>query len=663
MQPYCKWKEYFANCPRLRGKGNSSKDPLFRLIKHVLMILKLGCGIAIAQLFFYNKKIIIMSKIKTIVFISFILTAFLQIQNIALWDNDFWWHIATGKYMVTEKSLMEKDVFSYTSSMKENDNLFPERENFILKQYWLGQIIFYLIYEYTGPRGIIIFRTLLYIGTMLFVFWRLKRWSVSAPVAYIATFVVFMAMMSKITGERPVLFTILFTAVTFFLLEDFKDKKDKRIFLLLPLMLLWANLHGGFILGVVMVMVYMISEGINIRFKKNYYTRQQMILFYAAAIAAIALSAVNPTGWDAFSIAFSSQYKPFIDGIQEYQSPLISYREKFTEVNYWYMTLAALFPIILAVRNKKMDLAQVILLSGFLIMGIIAARFGVYYVIIATIVIGREFDAWLKELFHSRFSEQAYIKFTNLLTIITLCSLLVYIGSFFQFNRNTAIVARGFSVPVNAVDFIEKNNLEGNMLNDFGYGGYITWRLYPSRKTFIDTRALNLTVMTEFHWMVATVNSIYGNEPSQSKGPLWERLLDHYDINFIFLALHDVFGSPLQLNLKLAESDKWVPVYCDPISIIFVRNIEKNRKIINEFKLTKDEIYNVMIFSSTKYALSNSVNPRSLIALGQIFYQMGRLNEALTAYEYAMKRLPRQDIEDKINEIKSEIEAKKGSVK
>jgi hypothetical protein len=599
-----------------------------------------------------------MSRLKPIIFLPLILIFFLHFLRINLWDHDLWWHIATGRYIVTERHLPEKDPFSFTSEMEENNNLFPERENFILKQYWLGQVIFYLLYDYAGPKGIILLRSSLYIMTILFVLWRLQRWSVSLPVSFISVFSLFMLMTARLTGERPVLFTILFTAVLFFILEDFKDKKDKRIFLLLPLMLLWSNLHGGFILGVVIIMIFMLGEGLKIILRRSIYTRREIILFYAATIAALVFSFINPTGWDAFVIALSSKYKPFIEGIQEYDSPFVVYRERLSVINYWYVALAVLFPIVLIIRNRKLDFTHIILLSVLLIMSVSAVRFVDYYGIIAVMVMGKEIDVWIKNLFKIRFSEQKHVKLMRWLTVASLFSLIFFIAGS-TFKSPGFALARNYSVPEKAVDFIEKNRLKGNMFNDFAYGGYLTWRLYPKEKTFIDTRALNFTVMTEFGWIVRTVDSIYRTEPSPTKGPLWERLLNHYNINFVFLNPHDVHGTVLRIIFKLTESDKWAPVYCDPISIIFVRNTEQNRHVIEKSRLSKEVIYNTLIYQSAKLALLKTVNPRPLMSLGETFYQMGRLDDAIKAYQYALKRMPESPvIKARLAQIKSEMKMK-----
>jgi len=110
------------------------------------------------------------------------------------------------------------------------------------------------------------------------------------------------------------------------------------------------------------------------------------------------------------------------------------------------------------------------------------------------------------------------------------------------------------------------------------------------------------------------------------------------------------------LIFRLSESDKWIPVYCDSISIIFVRNTEQNTKVIEAFKLKKEDVYNTLITSSVRFALSNKANPRPFISLGDVFYKMGRLNDSLTAYQYALKRMPENTaILEKINKVESEM--------
>lgn len=599
----------------------------------------------------------LMKKFKLIFLCSLVAVVFLYFLKIEIWDADFWWHIATGRQIVTAGTLPDKDSLTFTSGMPENKNLYPVREKFILQQYWLAQVFFYLLFRQFGPAGIIVMRAFLFSLIILFVVLRLHRWSVSTTVAFLSGFSLFMMLLGRLTGDRPVLFTYLFTAIAFFILEEFRDKRDRRIFLLFPLMLLWANLHGGFIIGVLVIAVYMVCEGIMIAVKKAEYSRREVVLFYATAALAIGISFLNPCGWNAFAIAASGKYKAFVNGVQEYDSPYLAFfKERLSPVDYWYVVAAALFPVILFLRKKKFEMTHVILLSGFFIISLTALRFIFYYEVIAVMILGREIDAWLKDAFSARFSAGNYSKVMNWLAIAACISLLIFVSG--SYGKNKPFKSFGIIAPEAGVNFVQENGLKGNILNDYSYGGYLAWKLYPREKPFIDTRGLNLGVMTEYSALVMTYNSFFGPEPSKTKGPLWERLLDHYNINTVFLGYGDIHGTVFPLIFRLTENEKWVPVYCDQMSVIFVRNSDQNDDIIEKFRVSPDYIYDAIIYKSAVLAMANKGNPRSLISLGETFYKMGRLKDSLTAYKYAMKRLPSPQVQDEIKKIETQLKVK-----
>lgn len=606
---------------------------------------------------------LVFNVLKAVAIIILIATFVLNYLSISLWDGDFWWHIATGRHIVETGSIPEKDPFSYTTAMEENKNPFPEWENFVLKQYWLSQIILYHIYDYAGPAGIIIFRTLLLGLTIIIVFWRLHKWRVSFPVSFFFVFLLYVATV-RTTGERPVLFTIFFTAVVFFILEDFRENKNRRIFLLVPLMLVWANMHGGFIIGIFIVIAFLLGEGINIFRRKSVFTRNEVFLFYAASLLAIGITSINPTRWDAISIAINIpfKYKTIHQNIQEYYSIYYLYKYNISSLPYEYILLAALYPIIFFARNKSIQLTHIILLSFFLVPSISARRFMIYYMVIGAMILGKAADTMMTDLLKKKLSASGYKKIIFGLTFVSLISAGFYLaGNIHNSNPLRLDVARNYSVPVGAVDFIEKNKLRGNVFNDYIYGGYISWRLYPYHKTFIDTRALNITVRMEYAWILQANKKISDDKNIQtSKTPLWETLLNHYNINHIVLSPINIFsGEVYPLILELCKSDKWAPVYSDHISVIFVKNLERNKAIIEKNRLQVEEVYNTIIYRSINHALNNKKNPRSFVAVGDTFYEMKRLEDALKAYRYALEKAPDDSATmEKIRQLKSELSGK-----
>lgn len=573
-----------------------------------------------------------------------------------LWDYDFWWHISTGRYIVETGHLPDNDPFSYTSALSENKNLYPDYEALVLKNYWLAQVIFYEVYKTFGDTGIIILRSSILILVMLSVFWSLRKASVRYYIIFPLLFFTYYTTMSFI-GERPVLFTILFSVIVFLLLDAFRQSRARTIFLLIPIMLLWANLHGGVIIGVAIIGISIIGETFDITLKRVSYTKRELFVFYSATILSLAVSAINPNGLDTFIVPLSPEFRAFTKDIQEYQSVFILYWNRIRSIDIGYIALVILFPIILALRARKMALSHILLLSGLLIVSITALRFLVFYVVIGALILGREANQLIEGLLQSGKSKRLQW-LPGFFAVTILLSSVVYLKGELNFDRVRFEKATKFSVPQGAVDFIERERIPGNIFNDFGFGGYLTWRLYPWKKNFVDTRSLNRTAVVEYGWIWDATESIRNKKLPEGKTPLWKRLLDHYEVNFIFLDTIGVQGSVPPLLLILLEDSTWAPVYSDLISVIFVKNTVKNREIIQKYGIAKESVYNAVIVRAAQWAIMNE-NPAYLVSLGDIFLKRGMPKDAVTAYEYAMKRLPRQhEVRLKLEAAKKEIEPK-----
>jgi len=582
-------------------------------------------------------------------FLLIFITFFYSYLLTPLWDYDFWWHIATGRYIATEGHLPQSDPFSYTSAMEENKNIFPERENLFLKQYWLAQVLFYFVFSLFGSTGMVITRSLLLLLTVFTVFWRLYRDGVRFHINFVITFLLYMISLRAL-GERPVLFSMLFTALVIFLLEEFKERKGRLLFLLVPLMLVWANMHGAFVLGVIIISLYLLSEALKLGFRRSELTKQDAVVFFSATALAILISYINPCGWDAFLMSLDPKYDIFQKGIQEYMSPWVVYKEKVGTLDYNYVALAALFPIVLIVRNRKIDLAHFLVLLGFFVMSAKAGRFVFFYGIVSAMLLGKEIGPLIAGPIENRLSAGMYQKVQTGFALVAIASTVLFVLGIYSSGKPRLGIAKQWSVPEKAVDFIEKNNLQGRMFNDFGFGGYFAWRLYP-RKTFIDSRTLNLTVINEYAWVTDAVEKVRGIRTSNEKTPLWEGILNHYKISYIFLSITDIYSGLYPVILELAASEKWVPVYIDKMSIIFVKDIPANSDVISRYKMTNDYVYNVLIYRLAALTQGNRINPRSLVSLGKLFSKLGRFDDAVKAYRLAAERVQNPDLMKRIAEI------------
>src|SRR6185369_11324916 len=90
-------------------------------------------------------------------------------------EGDFFWHVKTGQWIWEHKSLPSSDPFSYTINYINNSEHFAQRNAFILKQYWLGQLALYGVWKMAGEAGMVVLRATIYTGTLAFIYWWLKR--------------------------------------------------------------------------------------------------------------------------------------------------------------------------------------------------------------------------------------------------------------------------------------------------------------------------------------------------------------------------------------------------------------------------------------------------------------------------------------------------------
>ena len=166
-------------------------------------------------------------------------------------DPDFWWHLKTGQYIWQKHSLPVPDPFAYTTAMARPAYAGEERtRDFNLTHEWLAQALFYLIYRAAGFGGVVLFRAAVltaFCALAGLLAWRRCGGFYGALAAAFAT----AGVASEFAVDRPYLVTFLLLASTIAILET-----RRWMWLLPPLFLIWANCHGGYFLGWVVVAAY-----------------------------------------------------------------------------------------------------------------------------------------------------------------------------------------------------------------------------------------------------------------------------------------------------------------------------------------------------------------------------------------------------------------------
>jgi hypothetical protein len=170
------------------------------------------------------------------------------------------------------------------------------------------------------------------------------------------------------------------------------------------------------------------------------------------------------------------------------------------------------------------------------------------------------------------------VAFAKKLSPMLMNAILIFIIALSSFNiimtdsrRFGSVYEPGFGVnrnfyPLDAVDFVEGNDIRGNMFNNYGFGGYLIWRFYPERRVFIDGR---------FDAYGEEFVAAYRRFPFKS---VWDHLVRKYNFTFVLLD-----NEPSYICRNLDNDDEWILVFWDDRSLVYVRDLPQNRSVIDKY--------------------------------------------------------------------------------
>ncbi|MBI5676801.1 MAG: tetratricopeptide repeat protein [Nitrospirae bacterium] len=500
------------------------------------------------------------------------------------------------------------------------------RKTVILKGNWLAEVIFYKVYSLWDMQGIIALRSILLLLSLFFVFLTIKKQYLSDLLSLIILVGVFLVA-RKFPGERPQLFTFLFFAIIYFLLEDYGRRRTKRVFLIPVLVMVLSNMHPGYIVCILLITIYTVSEGVLFFFsgnRKDSIFRGMLIIWCLT----ILLSMLNPTGMT--MLKSLSSIHDDTQGIVEFMPTFSLAARNVVLIDYSYIAFL-LFSLLILRYFKKVGLTRMLLLITFTIMSFVSMRYIIFYMIAsAPILAGIIVNMKDEKVFDGLYG---FLKTKEGFLYLLAC----FFGIFLVFNvipsfaRQKYKVDINSSVPEGAADFLKKENLRGNIFNEYGFGGYLIWRLYPDKKVFIDGRMLEENVFADYQIVVFAVES-----PEES----WKNMIEKYDISCIIMRPLWPHGGIYPLVEKLFDSEEWALVYNDHLSLIFLRNDIGNSPVIKKFAIEKKEGLKTIIIQASDRALRNPANPYFPITLGKVFIKLERFDDAEAAFKMAHEKDP-----------------------
>jgi hypothetical protein len=507
-------------------------------------------------------------------------------------DDDLFWHLTTGRYIVEKGIIPSQEIFGYiTSGIKW------------IPFEWGWEVLTFLVYKVGGFAVLSAFRTLIIVMTFLLFIFYLKKAGISTSIIISVSSVIALAILPRFS-IRPQIIYYFFLAVLLimFLFLKNKEKNKKYIYFLIPIsMLIWANMHMGVLLGMAVFLLFIISEIINFYYNKETINRpvrkkELSFLIYSFIISFLFLF-INPFFIDTYIYTYKYMKLDMLHSINEWKSPFDStVPSSYNNVIYFIFIISGL--IIIYYSFKKKDYFPALCYIGITVYSIQSVRYIAEFFIIIFVFWVLSFDFLLNKfkLIYNFFNKSLIYKSIIIvaLTFLTYNAYTNklykdYFGNIFR-ETGTGINDRFF--PVRMFDFIRKENINKigeKPFNNLKIGGFFIWE-FPESKNFIDSRDLS-----------DSVYELYKNIDLKQSG--FEKKIEMIGIDYVIYSVPYLTINATEIERNIISylsrnNEKWKLVFWDDKSFLFVKNVPKFKDIIDRYEFKYVSPYN-LIFNRT----------------------------------------------------------------
>jgi tetratricopeptide (TPR) repeat protein len=520
--------------------------------------------------------------------------------------DDLFFLLNTARWVVQHHAISWNDVFSYTA--QGEPWIYPIGGGLLFYAGWA--IGGYGLLSFFGAAGSAATAALL-----------LRKGSIiSAVVAVIAV-----PLISERCQVRADLFTTILTAAFLSLLWHYHDTGKAWLWLLPVLMVIWVNTHLGFFIGLGLIGAYIIAELLELLVSMpTSAAAQRLRRALPWLLASFGATLLNPWGWNIYEGVYRQLSSPQLGWISEWAPvplnwTMLSMSASLGDIRGAILVsmLIATGTAVIAVLRKQLGAASLLLSAVVAPAGHVRseALLGIVNVIVGGGVLNAATEALSRKLGVIRVSTVLAIGGT-IFGIV-----LAYTRLDFLSAQGVPLFANGLSsaFPQRAVAFIKREEIPNQILTT-NYGAYFTWRLFPKYLDYYDSRTVPFGPqgLARLHDLVST--------PS---GVEWDSEADRYGISAILASLTQ--GSMFKLR-SFCSSNRWVPVYLDEVSAIFVRRKPENERLIERLEIRCDDF----AFSSEQAAMYEESKNGAVV-----LQALGRYDNALTAARKAIDAAPR----------------------
>jgi hypothetical protein len=505
-------------------------------------------------------------------------------------NSDLWFHLAAGRLILETHAIPRVDSWSFTAEGQPWHN-----------HEWLSDVIFQAWAQAFDVNTLVYWQWGLIVATFLILFRVVERLSGSFPLSFLLTgFAV--AVAAPFFDIRPHLYSLLFFAVL--LQQTFLRQVPSRA---LPLLfMLWINLHGGAMFG---LMALTLGVGSSVLFPGPHEalgrTRKADLTRLGGLWAACVLAClVNPFGVDAlaypFRLALASDspsrttltewLPPFIPG--GIQSPLYPWAIGLSIAG----GLALLFTGAFRTRTRVAWLSLA-LAALTLMMSLQSRRFIPLFAISQCLVAGIAGGRLLESPLLARLAVRRRLRIAA--APLALAAGLVWLVPYPLTPRAFPLLVRMESMPVDILDFAEVNRLEGRIFSYFLWAGYVDYRTAGQLRVYIDPRSETVfDPATQRNYM-----QVHALKPG------WEGVLDASRADYVLWPFDQ---DPWRRIIStLLASGRWRYLYGDSVAVLLARS---DAPVPPQLVPTEPSAYRSLALARREIARDNLADAENLLA-------------------------------------------------
>lgn len=449
-------------------------------------------------------------------------------------DPDIWWHLRVGEWVGVHRAVPVTDPFSLYGADKP-----------WLAYSWLYEVLVYHLYATFGLAGIVVYRVAMSLAVVAALHRLIRRREPRFLVAIVLTATATLAL-TPLFGERPWLFTILFSILTLDTVLDVRAGRAGRGMWLLPFVYaLWANLHIQFVYGLLLLGLACVSPWIDALWANRQLTQPVRRLFLLTGLC-FAATLFNPYGVEIYRVVmeYATQSGPF-RCINELRAL------EFRETPDWVVLLLGAASVFVLGRRRRSSSFEILLIMGTGVLAFHARRDLWFLVVAASVVLASGVASA-----HRDEKTLGALTQPGSPSWMVAAMLLAVLSGFVAWQRDLSAenlrlkVARVF--PVESVAVIDERGYDGPIFNDFNWGGYLIWSL-PRLPVVLDGR-------TNLHGD----DRIFRIGNTWAAGPGWRDDPDLAAANVVLADTHSPLGCVLMLD------ERFELVHEDAVARVFI---------------------------------------------------------------------------------------------